>query len=288
MGRPPLSAHDLARLLRELGLHPRKELGQHFLTDRRASAAIVAAADLTARDVVIEVGAGLGALTCPLAQAAGRVIAVELDRDLAAALSRLLADEPQVTVVQGDILQFSAAELLAQADLAPHTPYVVVGNLPYFITSAILRHFLEAEPRPRRLVVTVQREVAERITARPGEMSLLSVSVQFYGQPQIVLRLKPGAFYPPPDVSSAAVRIDCYAAPPLPIEDPRRFFDVVRAGFAQRRKQLHNALAAGLGLPDAQVRAALERAGMDPRRRAQSLSLQEWATLYRALTTPAH
>lgn len=284
MGEPTSSAHDVPRLLRELGLRPRKELGQHFLTDQRALARIVAAAELTDKDVVIEVGAGLGALTHLLAQTAERVIAVEVDRDLAVALSRLLAHEPQVTVVQGDILQFSPADLLARSGLAPHTPYLVVGNLPYAITSAILRHFLEAEPRPQRLVGTVQREVAERVTARPGEMSLLSVSVQFYGRPQIVLRLKPGAFYPPPEVSSAVIRIDCYADLPLSVEDSGRFFRIVRAGFAQRRKQLHNSLAAGLALPDDRVRAALQGIGIDPRRRAQTLSLEEWAALYCALS----
>jgi len=284
VGRAIPSARNVPHLLRELGLRPRKELGQHLLTDQRALARIVAAAELTDKDVVIEVGAGLGALTHLLAQAAERVIAVELDRDLALALSRLLALEPQVTIVQGDILQFSPADLLARSGLAPHTPYLVVGNLPYAITSAILRHFLEAEPRPRRLVVTVQREVAERVTARPGEMSLLGVSVQFYGRPQIVLRLKPGAFYPPPVVSSVVIRIDCYADLPLSGQDPKRFFRIVRAGFAQRRKQLHNSLAAGLALPDDRVRAALQGVGIDPRRRAQTLSLEEWAAVYCALS----
>jgi 16S rRNA (adenine1518-N6/adenine1519-N6)-dimethyltransferase len=285
MWRTPSQAHDVARILRELGLRPRKGLSQHFLTDRRALARIVAAAELSAEDVVIEVGAGLGALTRLLVEAAGRVIAVELDLELASALSQLLAEEPRVTVIQGDILQLSPAGLLAQAGLAPDTPYILAGNLPYAITSAILRHFLEAAPRPRRLVVTVQREVAKRVTAPPGDMSLLSVSVQFYGRPQIVLRLKPGAFYPPPKVSSAVVRVDCYDDLPLSIEDPARFFRIVRAGFAQRRKQLHNSLAAGLALPDDRVRAILQSAEIDPRRRAQTLSLNEWGTLYHAFSS---
>ena len=284
------SVHNVRQFLRELGLRPRKELGQHFLTDQRALTRIAAAAELTDKDVVIEVGAGLGALTHLLAQAAGRVIGVELDRDLVAALSRLLAREPRVTIVQADILRLSPTDLLAQPGLLPHTPYVVVGNLPYYITSAILRHFLETEHRPKRLVVTVQREVAERITARPGGMGLLSVAVQFYGRPRIVLRLPPGAFYPPPEVSSAVVRIDCHpispdrADLPFSVRDPKCFFRIVRAGFAQRRKQLHNSLAAGLALPDDQVQAALREAGISPRRRAQTLSLEEWAALYHVLS----
>jgi len=284
MGEPAPSARDVLRLMQELDLRPRKELGQHFLTDRRALTRIVAAAELTGSDVVIEVGAGLGSLTHLLAQVAGRVIAVELDRGLAAALPRLLVQEQRVSIVQGDILHFSPTDLLFRSELAPDTPYLVVGNLPYGITSAVLRHFLEAEHRPQRLVVTVQREVAHRITARPGRMSLLAVSVQFYGRPQIVLRLKPGAFYPRPEVSSAVLRIDCYDDLPLPVEDATLFFRIVRAGFAQRRKQIHNSLAANLALADDQVRVALEDAGIDPHRRAQSLSLAEWAALYHTLS----
>jgi len=287
MGEPTLSARDVLGLMQELGLRPRKELGQHFLTDQRALTRIVAAAELTGNDVVIVVGAGLGSLTHLLAQAAGRVIAVELDRGLATALSRLLDQQQRVSIIQGDILQLSPADLLSQSQLAPDIPYLVVGNLPYGITSAVLRHFLEAEHRPQRLVVTVQREVARRITAPPGRMSLLAVSVQFYGRPQIVLRLKPGAFYPRPRVSSAVIRIDCYKDLPLRVEDVTRFFRIVRAGFAQRRKQIHNSLAADLALADDQVRVALEDAGIDPRRRAQSLSLAEWAALYHTLSAIA-
>ncbi|MEA3345731.1 MAG: 16S rRNA (adenine(1518)-N(6)/adenine(1519)-N(6))-dimethyltransferase RsmA [Chloroflexota bacterium] len=283
MDKGRLSASNVPRLLRELGLRPRKELGQHFLIDQRALARIVAAAELTEEDTVVEIGAGLGTLTHLLAQAAGKVIAVELDRALVAALSQLLADEPHVTIVQGDILEFTPADLLIRADLAPHTPYLVVGNLPYGITSAVLRHFLEAERRPQRLVVTVQREVAERISARPGEMSLLSVSVQFYGSPQVVLRLKPGAFYPSPQVSSAVLRVDCYDDPLL-AEDSTSFFRIVRAGFSQRRKQLHNSLSAGLALADDQAKAALREAEIDPRRRPQTLSVEEWLALHRTLS----
>jgi 16S rRNA (adenine1518-N6/adenine1519-N6)-dimethyltransferase len=284
MRREASSGFGTAGILRRYGLRPRKELGQHFLTDERIANRITALAELTSADTVIEVGAGLGALTRPLARTAGQVLAVELDRDLASALSQLLAREHNVTLVQGDILRFSSAELLTRAGLVPGTPYVVVGNLPYVATSAILRHFLEMDPHPLRVVVTVQREVAERITARPGEMSLLSVSVQFYGRPKIVLRLTPRAFYPRPGVSSAVVRIDCYDESPLSVEDSTLFFRVARAGFTQRRKQLHNSLTSGLALPGDEVRDALQRTGIDPRRRAQTLSLGEWAALCRVLS----
>jgi 16S rRNA (adenine1518-N6/adenine1519-N6)-dimethyltransferase len=169
-------------------------------------------------------------------------------------------------------------------DLASPLEYVVVANLPYYITSAAMRHLLEADPPPTLLVLTVQREVALRIVARPGDMSLLAVSVQFYGQPRIVARIPAGAFVPPPQVYSAVVRIDTFPTPPIDVADIQAFFRVVRAGFGQKRKQLKNALAAGLGLPAAEVSAALTRAGVDPRRRAQTLSLDEWAGLARELS----
>jgi 16S rRNA (adenine1518-N6/adenine1519-N6)-dimethyltransferase len=161
--------------------------------------------------------------------------------------------------------------------------YIVVANLPYYITSAAIRHLLEADPPPQRLVLTVQREVAERMVARPGAMSMLAVSVQFYGRPRIVTKIPAGAFVPPPKVDSAVVRIDTYDSMPVQVTGTETFFRVARAGFGQKRKQLKNALAAGLGVPSAGVVAALTRAGVDPRRRAQTLSLDEWASLVREL-----
>jgi 16S rRNA (adenine1518-N6/adenine1519-N6)-dimethyltransferase len=189
--------------------------------------------------------------------------------------------------VEGDILQLDPAEVIRSSWFPdPGSPfeYVVVANLPYYITSAAIRHLLEADLPPTRLVLTVQREVALRIVAGPGDMSLLALSVQFYGQPRIVARIPAGAFVPPPQVDSAVVRIDTYPAPPVDVADTRAFFRVVRAGFGQKRKQLKNSLAAGLGLPAAQTSAALTRAGVDPTRRAQTLSLEEWASLTRELS----
>nr|HID13654.1 16S rRNA (adenine(1518)-N(6)/adenine(1519)-N(6))-dimethyltransferase RsmA [Anaerolineae bacterium] len=159
----------------------------------------------------------------------------------------------------------------------------VVANLPYYITSAVLRHLLEASLKPQRMVVTVQREVAERIVANPGQMSLLAVSVQFYGQPQLLFRIKPGSFYPSPEVESAVVQVDLHATPPVPIEDTAAFFRIVRAGFAQRRKQLRNSLAAGLRRSPEEVAAKLREVGVDPRQRPQALSLEEWARITRVL-----
>ncbi|MBC7251503.1 MAG: 16S rRNA (adenine(1518)-N(6)/adenine(1519)-N(6))-dimethyltransferase RsmA [Anaerolineae bacterium] len=271
--------HTVRQLLRAYGLRPRRELGQNFLEDPAILRRIVDAAELTTDDLVLEVGPGLGTLTRPLAAQAGRVVAVELDQQLVSILRQELADCLNVEIVHGDILALDPATLL------PEWPgeYKVVANLPYYITSAVLRHLLESPLRPRLMVLTLQLEVARRLVAGPGEMSLLAVSVQFYGKPRIVTRISAGSFYPSPQVDSAVVRIDVYERPPVPVDDADSFFRVVQAGFAQRRKQLRNALAHGLRRPVGEVVAALERAGIDPRRRAETLSLMEWAALWREL-----
>jgi 16S rRNA (adenine1518-N6/adenine1519-N6)-dimethyltransferase len=270
----------IRQLLREYGLQPRKGLGQNFLEDPATLQRIVDAAELVADDLVLEIGPGLGTLTRLLATRAGRVLAVELDERLAAILPDILADCPNVAVMHGDILALDPAGLFPGRTRG----YKVVANLPYYITSAVLRHLLESQARPSLLVLTVQREVAQRLVAVPGEMSLLAVSVQFYGQPRIVARIPAGAFYPPPQVDSAVVRIDVYERPPLPVDDVTGFFRVVQAGFGQRRKQLRNALSHGLNRPIEEIVAALNRAGIDPRRRAETLSLDEWAALWQAMT----
>jgi len=268
---------NVRELLRRYDLQPRKSLGQHYLIDGAALARIVAAAELEPQEAVLEVGPGLGTMTRLLAANAARVVAVELDRRLVQVLEVELSDVPGVEIVQGDILD------LCPGDLMGRKPYKVVANLPYGITSAALRHFLEASYPPSRMVLTIQREVAERIIARDGRMSLLAVSVQFYGQVELLFRLKPGAFYPPPAVESAVIRIDRYRRLPLQVEDVDSFFRVVRAGFSQRRKQLRNSLSAGLQRAPQEVAAALRRADIDPRRRAERLSLQDWARLVEEL-----
>lgn len=269
---------NVRELLREFDLHPRKELGQNFLLAEGILRKILAAAEVGPEDTVLEVGAGPGTLTRLLAERAGRVVAIELDSGLAKVLAHTLRAYHNVEIVEGDILALEPARLVA-----PAATYKVVANLPYYITSAALRHLLEAEIRPRLMVVTVQYEVAQRLLARPGEMSLLAVSVQFYGRPKLVARVPAGAFYPRPDVDSAIVRVDLHPTLPLSGDDLERFFTLVRAGFAQKRKQLRNSLAARLALPALEMEAALRQAGIDPKRRPQSLSLEEWKRLYQAL-----
>jgi 16S rRNA (adenine1518-N6/adenine1519-N6)-dimethyltransferase len=286
-------------LLDKYNLRPRKGLGQHFLADPNILRKIVEAAELSSEMAVLEIGPGLGTLTRSLARAAGRVVAVELDEAMIGLLREELGYLPNLELVQGDILQLDPAALMhdphspnlpwptRQGRQSPNLPspltYIVVANLPYYITSAAIRHLLEADPSPQRLVLTVQREVAERMVARPGALSMLAVSVQFYGRPRIVAKIPAGAFIPPPKVDSAVVRIDTYDSTPVQVPGAETFFRVARAGFGQKRKQLKNALAAGLGLPSAEVVAALTRAGVDPQRRAQTLSLDEWASLVREI-----
>jgi len=252
----------------------------------------VEAAELTPNDVVLEIGPGLGTLTALLAAQAGHVVAVELDEELIPILQRTLADRSNVTIVHGDILQLRPSDLVSRSEsLGPQpetrnsTPetYKVVANLPYYITSAVLRHLLEAESPPHLMVLTMQREVGERICAAPPHMSLLAVSVQFYAKPELVHRIPAGAFYPRPKVDSAVMRLRRRPQPAVAVDDVERFFQIVRAGFGQRRKQLRNALAHGLGQPSAEVAASLERAGIEPRRRAQTLTLVEWGQVYRQL-----
>ncbi len=270
IGLPPL---DVPALLRQYGLRPSKGLGQNFLQDNHALQKIVAAADLEPGDSVLEIGPGLGSLTRYLALAARAVTAVELDEALFPALRAVLAPYPNVRLVQGDILDLRPADLIEASD------YLVVANIPYYITSALLRHLLESEPRPRRLVLTVQREVAERICAGPGRLSLLALSVQVYGAPRLAARIPAEAFYPPPKVDSAVVRIEVAPQPRFPAPQMEAFFRLIKAGFSQKRKTLRNALAGGLAIEPAAAERLLAAAGIDPMRRAETLSLDEWGKL---------
>ena len=229
--QPPL---DVPGLLRKFGLRPKKRLGQNFLIDQSALQRVISAAELTAEDTILEIGPGLGSLTRLLASQVKQVIAVELDASLISILKQVLEPLENVRLIQGDILEIDPGTL------APSSGYLVVANIPYYITSAVMRHLLEAEMRPRRMVLTVQREVAQRICAVPGEMSLLALSVQVYGHPEIVSRIPAGAFYPAPKVDSAVVRVELYPEPVIPPDFLEPFFRLARAGFNQKRKTLRN------------------------------------------------
>ncbi|MBN1565780.1 MAG: 16S rRNA (adenine(1518)-N(6)/adenine(1519)-N(6))-dimethyltransferase RsmA [Anaerolineae bacterium] len=269
------------QLLEQHSIAPKKSLGQNFLHDPHTLDKIVASADLTPDTTVLEIGPGTGNLTAVLADHAARVIAVELDDRLVPILRQRFAQQAPVEIVHGDILEIDLGDRLGT--MAQPKPYTVVANVPYYITSAIMRHVFEKLPRPQRMVLTMQREVAERLIAEPGDMSLLAVSVQFYGQPQIVMRLSPAVFWPRPDVDSAVVRIDVYDTPPVDVPNEALFFRVVRAGFSQKRKQLRNAISNGLHVAKTQAGDLLTQAGIDPQRRAETLTLAEWAALARVV-----
>ncbi|MCH7836419.1 MAG: ribosomal RNA small subunit methyltransferase A, partial [Chloroflexi bacterium] len=258
----------------------RKALGQHWLVDRRVLRRIVRAADFSPEDTVVEVGAGRGLLTELLARRASRLIAVEVDQELAASLRERFRGRDNVSVLEADVLSLSPEEVLGRGEGG--LPYVVVGNLPYFIGSAIVRHYLRARAQPRWLLVTLQAEVARNIAAVPGQMSYLSVEMQYHAWPRLLFQIPASAFRPPPKVRSAALRLETREGTAVEVDDREAYFRLVRAGFAAPRKQLRNALAIGLACSASAAEAMLDEAGVEPTRRAQTLTLEEWRALYRA------
>jgi len=271
------------QLLRQVGFKPKKRLGQHFLIDEAVLEHILSAAELGPGDIVVEIGPGLGVLTEGLARRGAKVIAVELDSKLVALLKKRLAAFSDIKIVHADILKITPAQLLQ--DNLPTSElsrgYKVIANLPYYITSPVLTHFLEAQPRPSEMVIMVQKEVGEAIAAAPGKMRLLSVKTQFYSKPAIISYVPAASFYPPPKVDSVILRLDVYSQPPIEVSDVAGFFDIVMHGFSAPRKQLRNSLAHSLEMLPSEVASLLEEAGIEAKRRAETLSLEEWRELWK-------
>jgi 16S rRNA (adenine1518-N6/adenine1519-N6)-dimethyltransferase len=282
--RPHLDPLAVRRQLRDEGLRARHSLSQNFLADPDVLQSIL---DLAAPQPglrILEVGPGLGILTGGLLDGGASVTAVELDRRLASMLARTQSDAIErgaLRLVAGDILDQQIAALM-------EPPYQVVANVPYHITSPILHRFLGAPPRPDRLVLMVQREVAERISAAPGDMSYLSVFVQYHATVRIAFGVPRNAFEPAPDVESAVVEIKPVDPsgknPRLAPPDEDELWRLVQAGFRERRKKLHNVISRQLTLPGSTVQAALDAAAIDGNRRPQTLSVDEWLALRVALT----
>lgn len=272
-----LPALDIPEVLRRYGLRPDKSLGQNFLVDSAALQRVIHAASIRPEEAVLEIGSGLGSLTRWLALEARQIVTVELDGRLIPILQDVLALFPNIQVIQGDILALDPARLMAS--VLPEIGYLVVANIPYYITSALIRHLLEARIPPQRVILTVQREVAVRICASPGDMSLLALSVQVYGAPHIATYIPAGAFYPVPQVDSAVVRIDLYPTPLISPDRLLNFFRLTKAGFSQKRKTLRNALAGGMAWSAEYAQELLLRADIAPNRRAETLSLEEWDRL---------
>lgn len=269
------------------GISPRKRFGQHFLQDPNILSRIVKAAEIEPGDLVLEIGPGLGDLTIALINAGARVVAVEVDRDLVKRLVSQWGDAQRLTILEGDILTMAPEQWLSEGGFGG-LDYKVVANLPYNITSAVLRHLLEATLQPKLMVVMVQKQVAREITAIPDKMNLLAISVQFYSRPRVVADIPAGAFYPRPKVDSSILRLDVSRPSLYPDVKPDRFFELVRAAFGGRRKQLHNSLSHGLGLKKDDVSSRLLSAGVQPIRRAETLTLLEWREVYRRFQIPIH
>jgi 16S rRNA (adenine1518-N6/adenine1519-N6)-dimethyltransferase len=255
----------------DLGIRPNKGLGQHFLFERGIVERMVRQAGVGAGDTVLEIGPGLGILTSELLRKAERVVVVELDRSLAAHLRTAFGDLPGFELVQGNALDLSSDDLIP-----PGEPFDVIANLPYSVGTAILRHLLEQPRKPRRITVMLQREVADRILAQPPDMSILSVATQFFAVPRLAFSVSPEVFIPPPKVESAVVILDVREELPLPAETQQLFFKIVNAGFRQKRKQIANSIADVLRLPKSDIASWLDATGIDPTRRAETLSVAEW------------
>jgi 16S rRNA (adenine1518-N6/adenine1519-N6)-dimethyltransferase len=260
-------------LMEAYHLQPKKSLGQNFMHDPNTLEKIISTANILPTDTVVEIGPGTGELTKRLAQVAKSVMAIELDERLQPMLEDRFAQDTNVFFVFQDILKTDVLSLVGLND------FIVVANVPYYITTAILEHLLEKPRRPKRIIMTMQYEVAQRICEKPGDMTLLAVSVQYYGHPQIVSKLNPAVFWPRPGVDSAVLKVDTYEKPIVETPSDALFFRVVKAGFSQKRKQLRNSLSGGLHLKGAEADALLDTAKIDASRRAETLTLEEWARL---------
>lgn len=263
---------DIKRTLKAYGANTRKDLGQHFLVDNEALKTIVDTANLTKEDKVVEVGPGMGVLTRELCARAGEVVALEFDKAMISIVKTVCIKHNNLKVENVDVLKFDTSGL---------GRYKLVANLPYYITSAVLRLFLETSNKPEEMVILVQREVAERICAKPSRMSILAVSVQFYGNPQIVEIVPRKSFFPAPKVDSAILRIKVYRKPLFDV-DPHLFFRIVKAGFGEKRKQLINSISGGLKLNRETTETLLKEAGISIIQRAESLTMLDWYNLYKA------
>ena len=271
------SLDTIKNFFRENNISPSRDRGQNFLVDEKVLEKIIESANLKKDDVVLEIGAGFGTLTERLAQKAGKIITVESDRGILPILRRNLENYKNVEIIEKDVLSVVNYESRIM-----NYEYKIIANLPYQITSAVLRKFLENEPRPNEMMVMVQKEVAERICAISGEMSILAVSVQFFGQPEIIQIVPRSSFYPTPEVDSAILRISRIkneSETNLKRIDVKDFFRVVKVGFSARRKQLHNNLANGLRLKSEEAKNILLDLGLDIQVRAQDLSVDDWINL---------
>lgn len=264
---------DVTRILKDYNLRAQKEYGQNFLQDPDILQSIADCAEIQADETVLEIGPGLGTLTVYLAEQAKQVKCIEIDAGFVRVLKKTTASCSNVQVILGDILQTDPATVAGSDD------FLVVANVPYYITSAIFRHLLGASKKPKRIILTIQKEVAERICNIHEEQSLLSLSIQIYGKPRIMQRIPAAAFNPVPKVDSAVLRVDLFDQPVIPIDQIPAFFKLTKAGFSQKRKTLKNSLSATLNKKPTEIQDLLLSQQVDPNRRAETLSIEEWQRL---------
>ena len=262
-------------LLKEYQIQPSKRLGQNFLIDKEAVKKIIGAADLGPEDVVLEVGPGLGVLTQELAEKAKKVIGIEKDPKMIEILQKTLEGSKNIEIVRGDVLKINLKYHV------PNTKYKVVGNLPFYLAAPVIRQFLEAEKPPEKMVLVVQKEVGQRICAKPPEMSILAVSVQIYAKPEIVSYISKKSFWPSPEVDSAIIKITINKKQLT--TDRNLFFKIVKAGFSQPRKQLINNLSKKLILNRVKVEQWLLENNVQPTQRAETLEVQDWINLTKTI-----
>lgn len=251
-------------------MKPKKKLGQHWLHDQTSLMAMADIAKVGEGDVVLEIGPGLGTLTKVLLERGAKVVAVEYDRELYERLTEEWSDD-NLQLVHSDILRFDLTKL--------PTDYKVVANIPYYLTSNLVRVLSESSNSPKSITLLVQKEVAERLAAAPGAMSLLSVTAQMYFEPKLGLVVPAALFTPPPKVDSQIIHLERRPQPLFGQTDPKPLFRLVKAGFSNRRKTLLNSLSGGLQLSKSETKDLLEKAGINPQSRAQDLSLKDWVTL---------
>jgi 16S rRNA (adenine1518-N6/adenine1519-N6)-dimethyltransferase len=272
------SKRIIKNLLKKYNIYPSKRLGQNFLVDEGVFKKIIEAANLLKDDIVLEVGPGIGNLTLELAKRVKKVIAIEKDSGMIEVLRINLKNFKNVEILKGDALKIIGHKLSATASIL-WPRYKVVANIPYYLTSPLIRKFLEAKNQPKEMVLMVQKEVAQRICAKPPDMSILAVSVLFYAKPEIISFVSKKSFWPSPKVDSAIIRIAPLINADKKLINTDLFFRVVRAGFSQPRKQLVNNLSHGLKIDKEKVRNWLLEIGVQPSQRAETLNVKDWINL---------
>lgn len=272
-----ISRASTIKIIKSQGIALDKRLGQNFLVEESYIEKIIKTATIKDNETILEIGAGIGNLTSKIAEFASRIVSVEIDQRLIPVFLQVTSEFTNVEIIQGDILTLDLMKLISGE-------YKVIANIPYYISTAVTRFLTESNNPPGNMILTLQKEVAERMCQKPGNFSLLALSVQIFGEPKIALYIPAGAFYPKPEVDSAVIRIDRHLNPVVPDNILPLLFRLARAGFSQKRKTLRNSLAGGMHWNTDITRKLLLKAGIEPIRRAEELGIDEWVRLSKVVT----